>query len=131
MKKFWLAGICAGLCVMMLTGCAAVNPYQRAKENVANSKKLRLGMTKAEALKIMGEPERNESFNQPDVWFYYFDINWLDGFITEDECFPLVFKDGKLLGWGNAFYTRYRIEQRDKLPEILLPEEANKGIPKR
>lgn len=131
MKKFWLAGICAGLCVMMLTGCATVNPYQRAKENVANSKKLRLGMTKAEVLKIMGEPERNESFNQPDVWFYYFDINWLDGFITEDECFPLVFKDGKLLGWGNAFYTRYRIERRDKLPEIQLPEEANKGIPKR
>ena len=131
MRKFLLAGLCAGLCAAMLAGCAAVNPLQRAKENVENSKKLRVGMTKAEVLKIMGEPERNESFSQPDVWFYYFDINWLDGFITEDECFPLLFKDGKLLGWGNAFYTRYRLENHDKIPDVQLPEEASKGIPKK
>ena len=130
MKKWFLAGLCAGLGAMILTGCATVNPYQRAKENVANSKLLRVGMTKAEVLKIMGEPERNETFNQPDVWFYYFETNWLDGFITEDECFPLLFKDGKLIGWGNAFYTRHRIENRDRIPDVQLPPEAGKGIRK-
>ena len=126
MKHVWLPVVCA----VLLAGCATVNPYQRAKENVENSKRLRVGMTKAEVLAVMGEPERRESFNQPDVWFYYFDINWLDGFITEDECFPLLFKDGKLLGWGNSFYTRHRIENRDRIPDVELPAEAAAGVKK-
>ena len=126
MKKLWLLGICAAV----LAGCNSVNPYKVAESNVANAKQLRVGMTKAQVLKIMGEPVRNESFNQPDVWFYYFETNWLDGFVTEDECFPLLFKDGKLLGWGNSFYTRYRINKRDNIPDVQLPAEASTGVKK-
>ena len=37
---------------------------------------------------------------------------------TEDECIPLVFKDGKLAGWGNPFYTRFRIERRTTTKSI-------------
>lgn len=117
MKKI-LYAVC---CAIILAGCNSINPYMRAKENVENSKRLRIGMTKAEVLTIMGEPLRNESFNRPDLWYYYFETNWLDGLITEDECFPLVFSNGKLIGWGNSFYSRYRLESRDRIPAGAIP----------
>ena len=117
MKKILFAVCCA----VIFAGCSTVNPYMRAKENVENSKRLRVGMTKAEVLAIMGEPLREESFNRPDLWYYYFETNWLDGLITEDECFPLVFSNGKLVGWGNSFYSRYRLESRDRIPAVAVP----------
>ena len=101
-----------------IAGGCSLNPFHIAKTNVENSKKLRVGMTKSEVLSVMGEPVKNETFNRPDIWFYYFNTNWLDGFVTEDECFPVVFKDGKVAGWGNAYYTRSRVENRKKIPTV-------------
>lgn len=120
--KYLLFGTVFAL--VCLCGCTVI-PFKTAKINVENSKKLRVGMTKHEVLAVMGEPLRDETFCKPDIWFYYFDTNWFDGFVTEDECFPLVFKDGKLLGWGNEFYTRMRIERRNHIQERLeLPVET-------
>ncbi len=116
MKKYILLLLIA----ICSAGCS-LNPFHVAKTNVENSKKLRVGMTKAEVLAIMGEPEKGETFNKPDVWFYYFNMNWGDGFVTEDECFPLVFNNGRLAGWGNAYYTRIRLENKDKVPNVELP----------
>ena len=99
-KKLFLGGAIA---VMLFSGCASFN----AAKNMENAKQLRIGMSKAKVLEIMGEPVK-EKFSRPDLWFYYREANWIDGFVTEDECFPLVFKEGRLQGWGNAFYTRYR-----------------------
>ena len=127
MVKRCLLLVCGAL---LFAGCESVNPVKIAQKNVENSKRLRVGMTKAQVLEIMGEPVKNESFNRPDIWFYYFETNWLDGFVTEDECFPLLFQDGKLIGWGNSFYTRYRIEKRDQIPNVELPAEASKGVKK-
>ena len=109
--------------VMLAAGCS-VNPFKTARLNVENSKKLRVGMTKAEVLAIMGEPAKDEAFHRPDIWFYYFNMNWGDGFVTEDECFPLVFENGKLAGWGNAYYTRRRIEHKNRVPNVKLPENV-------
>ena len=106
-----------------LAGGCSLNPFHIAETNVNNSKKIRIGMTKSEVLAIMGEPVKNESFNRPDIWFYYFNMNWLDGFVTEDECFPVVFKDGKVSGWGHAYYTRYRIENREKINVVDIKEK--------
>ena len=106
------------LFIAAIAGGCSLNPYHVSKVNVENSKKLRVGMTKSEVLAIMGEPEKNETFNRPDIWFYYFNTNWIDGFVTEDECFPVVFKDGKVAGWGNAYYTRSRVETRKKIPTV-------------
>ena len=108
-------------------GCESVNPYKIAEKNVNNAKQLRIGMTKAEVLTIMGEPLKNETFNQPDIWYYYYDCNWLDGMITEEECFPLVFVNGKLAGWGNRFYTQWRLANKDQVPNVELPPEARIG----
>ncbi|MBR2345438.1 MAG: DUF3192 domain-containing protein [Lentisphaeria bacterium] len=116
MKKiFYMLGV-----ILLLSGCAAINPYKKAEINVENSKRLRVGMTKAQVLEIMGEPEKDESFNRPDLWYYYFAPNWIDGLITEDECFPLIFKDGKLIGWGNRFYSSYRLENEKRIPDLEL-----------
>ena len=123
-----LCFVCAAAAVMFCTaGCDSLNPYTVAERNVNNSKRLRVGMTKAEVLAIMGEPLKNETFSQPDLWFYYFDADWLDGLTTEEECFPLIFREGKLIGWGNRFYTKWRLERRDRIPNVALPPEAGKG----
>lgn len=116
--KHCIAWLAAVLLLSGLCGCTA------GTENVENSKKLRVGMTKAEVLAIMGEPAKDEAFHRPDIWFYYFNMNWGDGFVTEDECFPLVFENGKLAGWGNAYYTRRRIEHKNRVPNVKLPENV-------
>jgi serine protease inhibitor ecotin len=36
-------------------------------------------------------------------------MEWFDGRTTEDECLPLVFKNGKLTGWGWDYYEKERI----------------------
>lgn len=120
MKKFFVAGV---LTMLLAAGCA----FSTIEKNMDNAKKLRVGMTKAEVLTVMGEPLKNESFHRPDLWYYYFDCNWMDGLYTEEECFPLVFKDGKLIGWGNRFYSQWRLENRDRVPNVELPAEANTG----
>ena len=62
------------LFIAAIAGGCSLNPYHVSKVNVENSKKLRVGMTKSEVLAIMGEPEKNETFNRPDIWFYYFNV---------------------------------------------------------
>ena len=107
---------------LLAAGCS-VNPFSTAKNNVENSKKLRIGMTKAEVIAVMGEPLKDEAFHRPDVWFYYFNMNWGDGFVTEEECFPLVFENSKLAGWGNAYYTRTRLENKNRVPNVEFPDK--------
>lgn len=96
-----LAVLCAALCFQ---GCTPA-----VTEAVQKSGNLRVSMTKAEVLKIMGTPLQDETFCKPDVWYYFAGQVWADGLVTEDECLPLVFENGKLAGWGMDFYARYRI----------------------
>ena len=56
-------------------------------------------MTKQEVLDVMGKP-LEEDLCSPNVWYYYTKSAWHDGFATRDECMPVMFKDGKLIGWG-------------------------------
>lgn len=105
----WLAG-----------GCF----YRDARRNLENADRLRVGMTKADVLEIMGEPQQNEVYTRPDVWFYYTRTNWIDGLATEEECTPLVFREGMLIGWGHDFYAKYRLvppAEREK-SQLTLPE---------
>ena len=105
---------------LLAAGCS-VNPFETAKNNVENSKKLRVGMTKGQVLEVMGAPVSGEAFCQPDVWFYQTRTVWADGLTTEDECIPLVFTDGKLSGWGTVYYTHSRQQRGGKttIPEKL------------
>lgn len=111
------------LVAILFSGCRIFPGYEE-KNNLENSKQLRVGMTKAQVLAIMGEPLSEEAFSKPDLWFYYIQCIWSDGLITEGECLPLVFKEGKLIGWGNLFYNAYRLKIQQTTPNIPIPQEA-------
>ena len=106
-----------------ISGCST--PWGTVSRNLENSRNLRVGMTKAEVLKVMGEPIRDEKFCEPDIWFYYVEMVWGDGLITEDECMPLVFENGKLIGWGNQFRIDHRLKRKEA-PPIHNPEPEKK-----
>ena len=93
---------------MLLSGCGYFTQF----DNFENSAKLRAGMTKDEVRTVMGEP-LDASFAKPDLWYYFIETRWHDGQITRDECMPLVFKNGKLAGWGNDYYNRSRLVEEE------------------
>ncbi|HRR06782.1 MAG TPA: DUF3192 domain-containing protein, partial [Victivallales bacterium] len=68
---------------------------------------LKSGMSKEEVISLLGKPIEGEKYCRDDVLFYYDGAKWFDGSITSDECFPLVFEDGKLIGWGQDFYQMH------------------------
>lgn len=58
----------------------------------------------------MGVPDFNEMYQRGDdnvqVLFYRTQRNEGDGMTTKDECTPLVFKNGVLIGWGEHAYQK-------------------------
>lgn len=122
MKYFCLLLLIAGLAAF--SGCTL--PSAR---NIENSKQLRVGMPKNRVLEIMGEPLTEEEYNTPDVWYYYIQTVWVDGLTTRDECMPIVFEEGKVVGWGNRFYTQYRSSGVRNAREINLTGEPAEKTP--
>ncbi len=142
MRVFLLILMCIGL-----FGCASIGDIRNT--NRENLNKLSLGMTKQDALKIMGQETKrgycynafmnvltygiasgcNEQINNPyrseilkgkdkvfEVLYYYTDMKKGYGGITDDDLTPLVFDDGKLIGWGWSFLQdnvqKYEIRMR-------------------
>jgi outer membrane protein assembly factor BamE (lipoprotein component of BamABCDE complex) len=81
--------------------------------------KIRVGMTKAQILEIMGEPLRKEIYNTPDVWYYYTVSRWSDSISAREESTPVVFKNGVVIGWGVDYY-KTNFEFKD-------PKDIGKG----
>ena len=123
-----IAAAVLGTAVLLIcSGGCALTPWGVIQKNTENSRRLRVGMTKAEVLEIMGEPIRDEKFCEPDMWFYYREMVWGDGLLTEDECLPLIFEDGKLIGWGNNFRLDHRLKRRKENPgNASEPESETK-----
>jgi len=105
MKKILLLCLVVSGMFLLSTGCA----FYEEKRNLENSKKLRINMTKKQVLAVMGEPVKGQDYSGPNVWFYYTNMAWWDGRTTEDECLPLIFKKGKLDGWGWDYYEKARV----------------------
>ncbi len=125
-KLFFLLGL-----VILVSGCATVTVSEVTAPNRENLLKLSIGMDKAEVIKIMGagsfrsggynmllgihskpattitNPYRSEILQGKDktleVIYYVTDDKNNDGAISDDELTPLVFDNGKLIGWGNSF----------------------------
>ncbi|MBI5574729.1 MAG: DUF3192 domain-containing protein [Elusimicrobia bacterium] len=96
--------------------------------------KISIGMTKQEVINIMGTKtiiadDSGEVINNPyktetmrgkdkifEVVYYYTEIKRADGAINDDELTPLVFDEGKLIGWGWSFFedttAKYQIKIR-------------------
>ena len=71
--------------------------------------RLELGMTVSHVLRVMGTPDLKEAYRLEkgealEVLFYYTNRKWANGNITKDECTPIVFEAGKLIGWGDLIY---------------------------
>ncbi|MDD3118818.1 MAG: DUF3192 domain-containing protein [Victivallales bacterium] len=91
------------LVVMALTTMVSCAKFQHREQAM----QLRVGMTKNEVLNIMGEPIRGKQYCTPNIWFYYIETRWAWDFqSTRDECLPIVFQDGKIIGWGQEYYKR-------------------------
>ena len=104
MKKNVLLLTILTVITLSVSGCIFTDQYK----NFENSAKLRVGMTREQVLSIMGKP-LEAVFAKPDVWYYYIETRWHDGQETIDECMPLVFKGGKLAGWGNDYYKQEKL----------------------
>ncbi|MEW5702050.1 MAG: DUF3192 domain-containing protein [Candidatus Zixiibacteriota bacterium] len=69
---------------------------------------------------VLSNPYKTEIYagarDTLDVFYYYAELKRQDGAISDDELVPLVFKEGRLLGWGHSFLqesiTRYEIRFR-------------------
>jgi hypothetical protein len=72
---------------------------------------LEMGMTKEQVITAMGEePDLNEAYqnlNGKSVVIYFYQT--VQGKTTKVNCTPLVFEEGKLVGWGDEFY-KYKME---------------------
>ena len=50
-----------------------------------------------------------------EVLYYYTDVKRADGAITDDELTPLVFDDGKLLGWCQSFLNENILKYENRV----------------
>lgn len=120
MKKFFnTSGITLVCCLTaaILSSCG----YYEAQENREKMAQIRIGMTKAQVIRIMGEPPA-ENYQTDKILFYYTNPQWYDGFVTRDECTPFVFAEfeDRLVGFGAEYYRNH----------ILLPDwEKQKSKP--
>ncbi|MCV2883260.1 DUF3192 domain-containing protein [Aestuariibacter sp. AA17] len=119
MKKLLLAAaVSAPLllsgCVVSVGGDDDYDSYshsswqKKERKNRAHIASLELGMSVESVKNKMGVPDFNEMYNKQDrsvqVLFYRTQRAEGDGATTKDECTPLVFKGGALVGWGERAY---------------------------
>lgn len=105
----------ATLSTTLLSGCVVVvdgdkkvtselSSSQLEKKNRAAIAGLTLGSQPASVLTLMGTPDFDEQLTKGDATYrvlYYRTQRLIkDGLTTKDECTPLVFQNGELIGWG-------------------------------
>ena len=122
---------------MLAAGCTSSLDRVRTA-NRRNLLKLSVGMTKEQSLAIMGHKSGGGRFGEPtvnspykseilqgkdktfEVLYYYTDIKSAiytanPATIADDELTPLVFDNGKLIGWGASFLEnikKYKVGDR-------------------
>lgn len=107
-----------------LTGCIIVNSDEVDPDNWSSSsdwkKEQRINKEKIATLELgdsynsvkntMGTPDLNEAFEDNgetvQVLFYRTKHVHSDSQTTKDECTPLIFKNGKLVGFGHKAYNK-------------------------
>jgi hypothetical protein len=69
---------------------------------------LNIGMTKADVVNQMGEPERSEGYEWGFVWLYRTAMTSGVYGTTDSDFTPVVFdKESKLVGWGRNFLAEH------------------------
>lgn len=77
------------------------------RKHIAN---LEREMSYESVVRKLGVADFNELHQKDDgvyrVLFYRTQRTMDDGITSKDECTPLVFRDGILIGWGDSAYSR-------------------------
>ena len=80
----------------------------KEQENRHKLTQLQPNMSFVEVKTIMGIPDFNEVYDKNgetiQVLFYRTQRTKKDGLTTKDECTPLIFKENKLVSWGENAY---------------------------
>ena len=104
--------------VFILISCSRIYfVREQTKENVS---KLNIGMSKQDVIPIVGTDTikigyydyptpyrikelKDSSGNDYDVWFYYTDVKYQDGDVTDDELTPVIFRQDTIvaIGWNH------------------------------
>lgn len=87
-----------------LCSCSAIN---RNNSNIVN---LKVSMTQDEVVTIMGTPTASESYEavggeRVGILYYRTEEKTTTVISAKDECTPVVFVNGKLIGWGDRLLT--------------------------
>jgi len=94
--------------LVFVAGCPG-SPIQTQSEAKRNRKamiSLSPGITKNDVLEIMGKPRKTELYiskgDNLEFWFYLTEGTTIrNRRMIETNFTPLVFENGKLIGWGN------------------------------
>lgn len=102
---------------LFLCGCSADDWYGCGYTNRANLSKIEIGMNKTEILVIMGKPDLREASDQQEWWLYETNCS---AYAPDSERYtPVVFENGKVIGWGRNFWTlreqKYDIKIEQKI----------------
>jgi hypothetical protein len=116
-KKMALAALLAvGLsgCVINVQDTDEDSEYQKTRKvqqsNAAYINNLKLGATLPSVRASLGQPDFVETLRKDpavyEVLFFRTHRIHSDGETTKDECTPLVFRDGVLIGFGDKAYRQ-------------------------
>lgn len=103
-----MKGLIWFLAIAFAMGCwpHTTNSTTTARHNLLQ---LKPGISNQQVIHIMGTPYRNEAYSIEggsllEAYFYVTD-NQPDYWMIEDmETTPIIFLDGKVVGWGWSFY---------------------------
>jgi len=92
-----------------------LNWQERETFNLKQIGQLDIGNTKDDIIRVLGSPDISEAKatqdGQVQVLFYRTHHVKSDGITTRDECTALLFRNNKLVGWGETAYQDYQAAQ--------------------
>lgn len=108
-----LLALCCTACVIIDGERVDLDDWREAqRDNREAISQLEIGASRASVVDRLGTPADSEAFQQDGeeirVLFYRTRHRNADGDTTRDETTPLVFRDDRLVGWGQAVYEGIR-----------------------
>ncbi len=102
---------------LSVTGCVSAGPFAVGSVT-KNLKRLQLGMSKSEVLKIVGEPQQtmafqNESGQPVEILLYQTQFVGVAVQPTCEHLTPVVIVEGQVTAWGGSScdtVRRYKVE---------------------
>jgi len=92
------------LMTVILNGCSFASITKNNSKKILD---LDVGQSIKETLDEMGTPDKNEKYilrnQETSIWFYKVSPG-IDRTGRDKDLMPLVFENGKLIGWGKDIY---------------------------